>query len=214
MAVRRQFARELAFWMWRNDLGSQIHSAKINSSLFKKYLSDDDDDIEAIKRDLLMGSVLERKPPTGFFFPHRSFQEFLVAEYLVEQVNKENFLLENCPFLTLEIQSFFVELIGRNIIIKWRNYHEKIRKIKNEDALELLRATCEILQLKYDSSLYKNSKYNAEIDNGTIQRRYELVNDILSFPPNNVTGYYVVKNDRKKRLHKQRGKTPKHKYSK
>jgi hypothetical protein len=211
MEVRRQFAKELAYWMWQNDIGSQLHSAKVNDSLFKNYISSDEDDIEAIKRDLLMGSILERKPPTGFYFPHRSFQEFLVAEFLVEQINKENYQLTDCPFLTLEIQSFFIELISRNTIIKWRNYHEKSTKIRNENTLELLRTACDYLQLRYDSSLYKSLLFNHETTSESLSRRLYLVDDILS---NGEAFETKIKKDGKKSTHNQQGKTPKHKYKK
>ena len=212
--LRHKFAKELAFWMWQNEIDTEIHIAKFDDELFVKYVKiekDDDDDIESIKRDLLMGSILERKEPTGFYFPHRSFQEFLVAECLVDKINNMDFELSDCPFLTIEIQSFFIELIGRGAIVLWKKHHENKSKIQNENSIELLRTACEYFNLYYDRSLYKTSLYfKNESEYESLRRKNLMVNDILSYDANKTKTSKTTKKHPKN----QTGKISKHKYNK
>src|SRR5208337_3229691 len=44
--------------------------------------TDDDIDVKAARREFLAGAFLEKKSATTYYFPHRSFAEFLVAEYM------------------------------------------------------------------------------------------------------------------------------------
>lgn len=81
---RREFARQLAWWMWAKGLMAVTFS-KIAFKVCAKWLeSEDESQLDGIKRDLLSACFLEVKQPDGYFFPHRSFQEFLVAEKLRE----------------------------------------------------------------------------------------------------------------------------------
>jgi hypothetical protein len=73
-----------------------------------------------IKRDLLSGGFLDRKPPSIFYFPHRSFQEYLVAEELSDMLHGRDRRLTDCPYLTPEATSFFIELVGANNILQLR----------------------------------------------------------------------------------------------
>lgn len=207
---RKTFAKELAFWMWKNDMGTQGNTNKLDNNLFAKYISEDDD-IEVIKRDLLIGSLLERKPPTGFYFPHRSFQEYLVAEALKDKVSSGNYGLHDCPFLTLEIQSFFIELVGRNAIVKWRNYYEKNNNITNEYSLELLRTCCELLNLQYDRSLFKTSR-NIKLKQTGNDYILKATNDVSSILYKPISSVINKRKASKKNNHKKSGVTPKRKY--
>lgn len=80
---RRHFACELAWFLWtapRAALGCRID--ELPDRLFERFKTDDFSDLPSIKRELLSGSILEEKSGGVFYIPHRSFQEFLVSEYL------------------------------------------------------------------------------------------------------------------------------------
>lgn len=131
---RRRFVSSLAAWMWR-DRAVEVESFSIPDELFDEYVVAKADR-EATKRDLMNGSILEKKPPHGFYFAHRSFQEFLVAEQLSESVASSKRMVD-CPYLTTEIINFFLELIGKREVLKWRR-----RGAGNSNATELLEIAC------------------------------------------------------------------------
>jgi hypothetical protein len=115
--VRRAFAEELAWHMWINQTAA-ISASKIPDSLFSLF--DRDRDLAQVRRDLLVACAIDVKPPDGYYFPHRSFQEFLVAGKLVT-------VLEHAPrqidewiakapidvVITPEIQEFIAGLAGK-----------------------------------------------------------------------------------------------------
>lgn len=81
--LRRNFVRELAWWMWCDGGGSGLALSEIPRSLIDKCREGKSIDREAALRDLISGSVLETKMADKFYFPHRSYQEFLVSEYII-----------------------------------------------------------------------------------------------------------------------------------
>ncbi|AHL77597.1 hypothetical protein CH92_00905 [Stutzerimonas stutzeri] len=81
--TRRNFVRELAWWMWCDGGGSGLALSEIPRSLIDKCRDGKNIDREAALRDLVSGSVLETKMADKFYFPHRSYQEFLVSEYII-----------------------------------------------------------------------------------------------------------------------------------
>ena len=80
-AQRRQFARELAFWLWTTGKGGRVEPGRIPASLFPPPT--DGDTPEGVRRDMILACFLENKAGVTLYFPHRSFQEFLVAEKIV-----------------------------------------------------------------------------------------------------------------------------------
>lgn len=110
-AKRRTFIRSLAWWMWTTGLGDGVSSNNIDSSVFKPYLRDDDDPTD-IARDLLSGSILEKKLQSRFYFPHRSFLEFLVAEQLAKEIRAGKMIRWDI-FLTAEIGAYLREMFER-----------------------------------------------------------------------------------------------------
>src|SRR5262249_44644950 len=71
---RKRFAARLAYWMWRDDQRSEIDSFSIPDHLFAGYIENLPQDVRPgdVRRDLLSGAFLERKPPNKIYFPHRS----------------------------------------------------------------------------------------------------------------------------------------------
>ena len=108
----RTFIRSLAWWMWNAGMADGVSINKIDIELFKPYLKEDDDQND-IARDLLSGSILESKLQNKFYFPHRSFLEFLVAEQLAKKIRSGSSIQWDA-FLTIEIGIYLRELFDKH----------------------------------------------------------------------------------------------------
>lgn len=84
---RLEFLRDLTFWLW-SEKGTQISFQvdQLPNHLFSGLPLIDPDDRSPLCRELLTGSVLERKAGDVFFFGHRSFAEFLVADRMLRNI--------------------------------------------------------------------------------------------------------------------------------
>lgn len=81
---RRQFLGQLAYWLWTNQAGDTVETESIPEELVRPHLRDDN--LEGTRRDLVVGCPLDRRAGERVRFPHRSFQEFLVAEELWQRL--------------------------------------------------------------------------------------------------------------------------------
>lgn len=81
---RIDFLGEVSFWLW-TEFGSKISFSieDIPNRLLSGFDVADEDEKNATTRELLSGSILERKAGDVFFFGHRSFAEYLVADRLL-----------------------------------------------------------------------------------------------------------------------------------
>jgi hypothetical protein len=85
VAERHAFHCRLAWWVWQRSQGTSFQLDSIPDALFPETNTRGESvDTERVRRDLLAGSVLDEKSAGYFYFPHRSFVEFLVAEYIRE----------------------------------------------------------------------------------------------------------------------------------
>ena len=91
---RHLFACEFAFWMWENNSQKFQKSSDMPDSIFI-YFRRNDESLDCIKRELLSSCFLEKRRLEGFFYPHRSLQEFFVAQDLYEHITEYKYLLEN-----------------------------------------------------------------------------------------------------------------------
>ncbi|MEM5473859.1 NACHT domain-containing protein [Hoeflea sp. AS60] len=81
---RLEFLRRLAFWLWSEQAGQTAFSAfDIPPSLLDDLNDGDSSDEQSKKREYLLGAFLEEKGGSTYFFQHRSFAEFLVADHMV-----------------------------------------------------------------------------------------------------------------------------------
>jgi hypothetical protein len=116
---RRDFAKEIAWWLWNNKKRISTTAKEIPESLLQKYCKQTVD-IEALRRDLVSACFLERKLGDSLYFPHRSFQEFLVAEKMVEILDADSTLFHQIDSLiTEEVSSFFSKLINIDHLSRW-----------------------------------------------------------------------------------------------
>ena len=105
---RLDFLSEFAFWLWRNHesvaIGDQVPEAIIKPFVHGR-------NPEAVRRDLLVGSPLDRRSGERFRFPHRSFQEFLVAKEIWARLRAESLELADAnSLITKEVADFMVVL--------------------------------------------------------------------------------------------------------
>lgn len=82
--ARLEFLRSLAFWLWcdRASVTSFVADS-IPSELLDRLPDGDASEPEHKRREYLAGAFLERKAGDIYYFPHRSFAEFLVASYML-----------------------------------------------------------------------------------------------------------------------------------
>lgn len=82
---RLEFLREVAYWLWTEHAGATAFLASdLPDALLDMLHGGDASDNEALTREYLTGSFLEKKSGDLFYFGHRSFAEFLVAWRMAE----------------------------------------------------------------------------------------------------------------------------------
>jgi hypothetical protein len=78
--ARLEFLRELAFWLWQERAsGTSFVAEAIPATLLGALPDGDAHEVDHKRREYLAGAFLERKAGDIYYFPHRSFAEFLVA---------------------------------------------------------------------------------------------------------------------------------------
>lgn len=83
---RLDFLREVAFWLWTERGGATSFSASdLPDALIDTLSQGEAPDLDALKREYLTGSFLEKKSGDTYYFGHRSFAEYLVAERMVRK---------------------------------------------------------------------------------------------------------------------------------
>lgn len=109
---RRMFASDIAVWLWSNKTEMSISPSDIPDEIIRKYINKGDN-IEAVRRDLVSACFLERKLGESLYFPHRSFQEFLVAEAILSNLKSGDMSLRDADILvTDEVSSFLEGLVN------------------------------------------------------------------------------------------------------
>ena len=84
-ATRRGFIEDVAWWVWEESEGRSLafNPARVPLSIVRKAFPQGADlSDEAMQREVFSGSFIERKHGDNFYFAHRSFLEFFVANTL------------------------------------------------------------------------------------------------------------------------------------
>jgi hypothetical protein len=124
---RYEFLCELAIWLWETQHGSVTTTDLIPLEIVKPFVKQDDWDPVDVRRDLVAGSPLDRRPGERFRFAHRSFQEFLVARTIWNRISNRQVDLEQiAPLVTDEVATF----------LRFQRQHEQ-KKIARELLLTL-----------------------------------------------------------------------------
>jgi hypothetical protein len=119
---RRRFARELAWWLWTDRSRSGLRPDDIPDQLIDSFVAPNEDR-QAVRRDLTSACFLERKLGGALYFPHRSFQEFLVAEkvhQLVEAHNSDLRVLSGA--VTGEVGQFLSGISSAALLLRWLDW--------------------------------------------------------------------------------------------
>jgi hypothetical protein len=83
---RLKFLREVAFWLWTTKGGVTSFSAHdLPDDLVDSMVGGDAPDHDSLKREYLTSAFIEKKSGDIYYFGHRSFAEFLVAQRMVLQ---------------------------------------------------------------------------------------------------------------------------------
>lgn len=134
---RRTFSRLVAIYLWENSNDYSIKFEEIPNELFYHFIPRGSKEIDKIKRDLISGCFLERKLGGSVYFPHKSFQEFFVADEVINRINRHNIDLSNTNALvTLEVSDFLIGLSGVKTLV---SLHETIKDYYGQLSLKLLR---------------------------------------------------------------------------
>ena len=124
---RRRFAGQLAKWLWTNKKEMSITAEDIPESILGTY-DEGIGNVEGVRRDLVSACFLERKLGGSLYFPHRSFQEFLLAESIVEDLKSQEITISEADsLLTEEIASFVAGLVNVETLKKWKTDIDKYR---------------------------------------------------------------------------------------
>jgi hypothetical protein len=85
ISTRRRFNTALAWWLWERGLASTTSFADIPDELCDAAVKDNAHEFDALglRRELIAGCLVD-KGGDAIFFSHRSIQEFLVSEHLIE----------------------------------------------------------------------------------------------------------------------------------
>ncbi|TCC99968.1 restriction endonuclease [Pedobacter psychroterrae] len=125
---RRKFSRLIALFLWENSSEYSIKFEEIPNNIFEQFIPENARDIDKIKRDFISGCFLSRKLGSTIYFPHRSFQEYFVAEEVVIQITSGQDIdikkIDN--LLTVEVSDFVKGLAGLKIVVNldlaFKNY--------------------------------------------------------------------------------------------
>ncbi|AEY94226.1 MULTISPECIES: NACHT domain-containing protein [Streptomyces] len=109
---RREFLKQFAFWLWNARSGSVVTTDMIPDDLIEPFVGNRE--IDSVRRDLVAGAPLDRRYGERVRFPHRSFQEFLVAESLWERLQSSELSLTDADrMINPEVADFMVFQRGR-----------------------------------------------------------------------------------------------------
>ena len=105
---RKQFQRELAWWSWTREsaLQGQFDRDTIPETLLEGLDEGNAGDREGQLNEYLVSSLTEEKDGGILYFAHRSFQEFLVAQRLLETMPTPSMHAEYSRWVNDEIMQF------------------------------------------------------------------------------------------------------------
>ncbi len=106
---RKEFIRNVAWYFWINGGRNYFHTGEIPEKLYKNHVDDSIAGNDAILRELVIGNVIERKDGDRLFFAHRSFQEYLVSEYILFKDYIHSDIPEIATAINTEISTFIEE---------------------------------------------------------------------------------------------------------
>ena len=150
--IRRDFMRHLAWWLWCEKRTRTFTAHELPSDLVRKFYPANVTDLQSASRELLIGSlaeernvgnILTRKGAGTFYFPHMSFSEFLVAEYIIHVPLTTADLSRLDIALQGEVPSF---LDGQNVADVARIIRPKLFGFTGALPIDSVRKICRVSQ--------------------------------------------------------------------
>jgi hypothetical protein len=139
--IRRQFNRDLAYWLWSQGGVSTISLASIPAEICRRAASSirHDYDDATLRKELTAGCLIEKSTTGTIYFGHRSLQEFLVAEFLIGtdfanvSSDDKRGAVETLGLVTPEVGSFLIEAavslpLARDIVLMWLDILKNLRR--------------------------------------------------------------------------------------
>jgi len=109
---RRAFATSLAWWMWNEPSKRRMTADEIPAEIIDEFRRKRES-ADAVRRDLVAACFLDRSHGGPLVFPHRSFQEFLVACYVLELITvRQDAIALVDRLLNPEVAEFMSGLAG------------------------------------------------------------------------------------------------------
>ncbi len=117
---RLSFLREIAFWLWTEKSGSTyFHVDDIPHTILNPLPNGDAADILGKKREYLTGAFLDKKSGDYYFFPHRSFAEYLVACRMYKHMPRPSEHEVYSKICTDGVEQFLREISDKDIFRHW-----------------------------------------------------------------------------------------------
>lgn len=147
---RRRFARYVAVWLWSGRRDSSFEQDAVPDEVLSPFLRSGLS-IENVKRDLLSASLLDRVG-ARLHFPHRSIQEFLVAESIAlnEPAYKDGREIAN--MLEPDLVGFLDDYLSD---LQRDSLREKFEEYRGSLPYDFVR----VLAKRTENPTYKNSNY-------------------------------------------------------
>lgn len=119
-AARLKFLRDVAVWLWRSrDGATSFKASDLPPEMIVALPEGDADTLDEKRREYLVGAFLERKAGETYFFAHRSFAEFLVAQSLALEPPTASMHGKYDPLVRDGVLEFLEEHPGDSGITKW-----------------------------------------------------------------------------------------------
>lgn len=153
---RRRFSRLIAMFLWKNSNDYSIKSEDIPEDIFLQFIPKHSKETEKIKRDLISGCFLSRKLGNTIYFPHKSFQEFFVAEEIIIlfSQNEKLDLYNLNKLISSEVSDFMCGLTGLKNLVA---LHKHINSYNGLLTIKLLRIYVDV---EYKNFVYEKVASN------------------------------------------------------
>jgi hypothetical protein len=140
--ARLSFIRRVAWWVWGRATASGFNLADLPDALLGPIPGGLSASPDGIRRDLVAGSILEKKAGDRYYFPHRSFLEFLVAEYLCIEATEIEDLQYFSQSMTQEVTDFIKDSGHARTVAAWRRSLDNIDAPLSFDLYMLIAWAC------------------------------------------------------------------------
>lgn len=158
-AHRIEFLQEVAYWLWTaKSQATSFSAGDLPDAIIANLPFGDAADLDALKREYLTGAFLEKKSGDVYFFGHRSFAEFLVADRMTSKVPGPAEQATYSALVRDGVAEFLREAPRRNVYGEWAGELVNARGGLHVEYLvflgRMLGGKREFLQLVHEKSVW------------------------------------------------------------